>query len=88
MEKVETNGNRAYSLPLSFFLAGLGTGIAVAALLAPHSGPETRRLIGSKVEEGEDWVKSKAAAAQGYVSSHGVALGDRVKEVAEVIGRS
>ena len=80
------NGNRAYALP--FFLVGLGTGIAVTALLAPRSGAETRRLIGRKVEEGEDWMKAKAAAARSYVSSRGAELRDRVKEAAEVIGRS
>ena len=86
MEKTESEGNGAYSLPL--FLAGLATGIALSALLTPHSGAATRRLIGSKVEEGEDWMKAKAAAAQDYVSSRGVELGNRVKEAAEVIGRS
>ncbi len=86
MEKVEMNGNRAYALP--FFLAGLVTGIAVTILLAPRSGAATRRLIGRKVEEGENWMKAKATAAQGYVSSRGAELRDRVKEAAEVMGRS
>jgi gas vesicle protein len=71
-----------------FFLTGVGTGIAVAALLAPRSGAATRRLIGRKVEEGEDWVKEKAAVAQDYVSSRGEKLGNRIREVAEVIGRN
>jgi gas vesicle protein len=86
MEKVEMNGNRACALP--FFLAGLGTGIAVAVLLAPRSGAATRRLIGRKVQEGEDWMKAKAAAAWDYVSSRGAELRDRVKEAAEEIGGS
>jgi hypothetical protein len=83
MEKVEMNGNRAYALPC--FLAGLGAGIAVTALLVPRSGAATRRLLGHKVEEGEDWVKAKAAVAQDYVSKRGAALGDRVKETAEML---
>ena len=33
-------------------------------------------------------MKTKAAAAQDYVSSRGAELGDRVKEAAKVIGRS
>ena len=33
MEKTESEGNGAYSLPL--FLAGLATGIALSALLTP-----------------------------------------------------
>ncbi|MGD0500622.1 MAG: YtxH domain-containing protein [Bryobacteraceae bacterium] len=79
------NGNRGCSLLL--FLAGLGAGIALTVLLAPRSGATTRRLIGRKVEEGEGWIKDKAAAAQDYVRGRGEELGDRVKEVAEVIGR-
>ena len=84
MEKVE-NGTRA-SAPLSF-LAGLGAGIAVAILLAPRSGAATRRLLGRKVEKGEDWVKDKATAAREYVKGCAEELSDRAKEVAEVIGR-
>jgi gas vesicle protein len=89
MEKVKMNGNRSYALP--FFLAGLGAGIAVTVLLAPRSGAATRRLIDRKVGEGEAWMKAmkaKAAAAQDYVSSRGAELRDRVKDVAEVMGRS
>ena len=70
------------------FLTGMGTGIALAVLLAPRSGAATPRLIGRKVEEGEDWVKGRAAAAQEYVLDQGEKLGDRIKEEAEVIGRS
>jgi gas vesicle protein len=86
MKEVEMNGNRASAIP--YFLAGLGTGIAVTVLLAPRSGASTRRLIGRKVEEGEDWIQARAAAAQDYVSSRGAELRDRVKGVAEAIGRS
>ena len=86
MEKVEMNGNRCSALPS--FLTGLGTGIALAVLFAPLSGARTQRLIARKVEEGEDWMKDQTARAQEYVRGRGAELGDRVKEVAEVIGRS
>ena len=86
MEKAGMTCNRGSALLL--FLAGLGAGIAVTALLAPRSGAATRRLIGRKVEEGKDWVKDKAASAQDYVKGQGEELRDRVKEVAQVIGRS
>jgi hypothetical protein len=33
-------------------------------------------------------VKEKAAVAQDYVSSRGEKLGNRIREVAEVIGRN
>lgn len=85
MEKVEMNGKKGSAV--LFFLTGLGAGIALTVLLAPRSGAATRRLIGRKVAEGKDWTKDKAAAAQDYVKGHGEELRDRVKEVAEVIGR-
>jgi hypothetical protein len=52
------------------------------------TGAATRRLIGRKVEEGEDWMKDNAAAAQDCLRGRVEELRDRVKEVAEVIGRS
>jgi gas vesicle protein len=87
MEKVEMDCNRKGSSSLVFFLTGLGVGIASAVLLAPRSGASTRRLIGLKVEEGEEWAKSKATAAQDYVKGRSEELRGRVKEVAEVISR-
>jgi gas vesicle protein len=71
-----------------FFMTGLATGIALAVLLAPRSGAATRRLISRRVEEGEDWVKEKKAVARDYISSQGEKLADRIKDAAEVIGRS
>ncbi len=79
------NENRGSAL-LSF-VAGLGAGIALTALFSPRSGAETRRLIGRTVEDGQDWVKDKASEAQDYVTGRGEEFRDRVKEVAEVIGR-
>jgi gas vesicle protein len=84
MEKVEMCGHRV-SGPL-LFLSGLAAGLGLAVLFAPRSGAATRRLIGRKVEEGQDWVKDKAAAAQDCVKSQVEDLRGRVKEVAEVIG--
>lgn len=69
------------------FVAGLGAGIALTVLFAPRSGAATRRLIGRKVEEGQDWMTDKAGAAQDYLRDTGEELRGRVKEVAEVIGR-
>jgi gas vesicle protein len=74
--------------PSLYFLTGIGAGIALAVVLAPRSGSSTRRLIARKLEEGEDWMKEKAAAAQDYVSSRGERLGDRIKEAAEAVGRN
>jgi gas vesicle protein len=86
MKRFEMNGNESLGLPL--FLTGLGTGIALTLLFAPRNGVATRRLIGRKVKDGEDWMKDKAAAAEDYILSQGMELRDRVKKVAEVVGRS
>ena len=75
--------DRAYALPC--FLAGLGTGAALALLFAPNSGTATRRLIGRKLQDSGDWAKDQAAATQSYVRSRREGLRDRVKEMAEGI---
>ena len=42
-----------------WFLAGFSVGAAVALLLAPKSGEETREFISKKAEEGRDYVTTK-----------------------------
>ena len=44
---------------LSYFLLGLGLGVAVGVLFAPKSGEETREFIRSKTNEGADYVKRR-----------------------------
>ncbi|MGO8788273.1 MAG: YtxH domain-containing protein [Terriglobia bacterium] len=44
---------------VSYFVAGLGIGAAVALLFAPQSGEETRKQIADKAQEGKDFVASK-----------------------------
>ena len=44
---------------VGYFLAGLGIGAAVALLLAPRTGKETRDMIVQKAEEGRDFVFTK-----------------------------
>jgi hypothetical protein len=68
----------------SLFLLGMGAGVAATLLLAPQSGGVTRRQIGRKVRDGENWVKGKATAAEDYVLTRGTELCDRVKEAASV----
>ena len=88
MEQIEVNGiNGRIGSSLLLFLTGLGTGVAVALLLAPRSGAVTRRFIGDKVYRGKGWMKDKAAATQAYVKDRGEELRGRAEEVAEVIGR-
>jgi gas vesicle protein len=42
-----------------FLLAGIGIGAVIALLFAPHSGEETRELIGKKAGEGRDYIAGK-----------------------------
>jgi gas vesicle protein len=45
------------------FVVGAATGAAVALLMAPASGEETRRVIGDKAREGRE--RAEEAARQG-----------------------
>ncbi|HTS69225.1 MAG TPA: YtxH domain-containing protein [Terriglobia bacterium] len=44
---------------VTFFVAGLGIGAAIALLFAPQSGEETRKQIADKAQEGKDYVAAK-----------------------------
>ena len=56
------DGGAAGTIITAFVLGAL-TGAAVALLMAPQSGEETRRLLGEKAREGAD--KAAEAARQG-----------------------
>jgi gas vesicle protein len=45
---------------LSYFVLGLGLGVAVGVLFAPQSGEETRRLLKDKADEGADYVRRRS----------------------------
>ena len=45
---------------ISYFVAGLGIGAAVALLFAPQSGEETRKQIADKAQDGKDYVTAKS----------------------------
>jgi len=45
---------------LSYFLFGLGMGVAVGVLFAPKSGQETRELLKSKANEGADYLRRRS----------------------------
>ena len=44
---------------LSYFLFGLGMGVAIGVLFAPKSGEETRELLKSKAGEGADYLRRR-----------------------------
>jgi gas vesicle protein len=43
----------------TYFLLGLGLGVAAGMLLAPKSGEETRNLIRSKAGEGKEYLRRR-----------------------------
>jgi gas vesicle protein len=51
--------NCTVATKVSYFVAGLGIGAAVALLFAPQSGEDTRKQIAEKAQEGKDYVASK-----------------------------
>jgi gas vesicle protein len=56
------DGGMAGTIVVTFVLGAL-TGAAVALLLAPATGEETRRVLGEKAKEGRD--RASEAARQG-----------------------
>ena len=45
---------------LSYFLLGLGIGVAVGMVFAPASGEETRGRIRSRAQEGGDYLRRRS----------------------------
>ena len=45
---------------LSYFLLGLGMGVAVGVLFAPKSGEETREMLRSRANEGRDYLRRRS----------------------------
>jgi gas vesicle protein len=62
---------------ISYFLLGLGIGVATGILLAPKSGQETRDLLRSKADEGKEYLKRRTAELRDSASD----LLDKGKEV-------
>ena len=45
---------------VSYFLFGLGLGVAVGVLFAPKAGEETREMLLGKANEGRDYLRRKS----------------------------
>ena len=70
-----------YLSEVSFFLTGLGTGLALGMLVAPRSGKENRLLIRHKAQEGKDLLKSSVDQGQDYIKRQGAAALDQANEL-------
>ena len=83
-------GRCSLATGIGCFLAGACVGGAVALLLAPKSGEETRKLIAKKAEDGKAYVTSKGREIKdqaGELVEKGKDLVDKQRErLAEVLG--
>jgi len=72
------------------FLVGVGVGGAVAVLLAPRSGEQTRKLIAKKAEEGKAYVASRGREikdqAEDLVDKGKDLVNKQREKLADVIG--
>src|SRR5258708_693718 len=70
---------------ISYFVVGLGIGVAVGLLMAPRSGEETRQLLRAKADEGTEFLRAKADEDREFVRRRGTELPD---SAANLIDRS
>ena len=66
---------------LSYFIVGLGVGVAVGMLLAPRSGEETRQLLREKADEGKDYLRTKADESKEFVRRRGAELRESASDL-------
>ena len=67
---------------ITWFLAGMGIGAAVALLYAPQSGKETRRMIGRGADRSKDYLEDQATRLR----ERGKDLYDKGRDVAREVG--
>src|SRR6185295_10082660 len=76
---------------ITYFIVGLGIGVAVGMLLAPRSGEETRQLLREKADEGKDYLRTKADESKEFVRRRGTELresaGDLIDRSRDAITR-
>jgi len=70
---------------ISYFIVGLGIGVAVGLLMAPRSGEETRQILRSKADEGTEFLRTKAEESKEFVRRRG---GELRESASDLIDRS
>jgi gas vesicle protein len=66
---------------ISYFIVGLGVGVAVGLLMAPRSGEETRRILRTKADEGADFLRTKADEGKEFVRRRGTELRESASDL-------
>jgi gas vesicle protein len=65
-------------MTLKYFLCGLGFGMTAGVLLAPQSGPRTRKMIRSKANDGADFLAREGREIKETVIQRKEKLADSV----------
>jgi gas vesicle protein len=66
---------------ISYFVMGLGIGVAVGLLMAPRSGEETRQLLRTKADEGTEFLRTKADEGREFVRRRGTELRESASDL-------
>ena len=66
---------------ITYFVVGLGIGVAVGLLMAPRSGEETRQFLRTKADEGTDYLRTKADEGKEFVRRRGSELRDSASDL-------
>jgi gas vesicle protein len=66
---------------ITYFIVGLGIGVAVGMLLAPRSGEETRQLLREKADEGKDYLRTKADESKEFVRRRSTELRESASDL-------
>jgi gas vesicle protein len=66
---------------ISYFIVGMGVGVAVGLLMAPRSGEETRRILRTKADEGADFLRTKADEGKEFVRRRGTELRESASDL-------
>src|SRR2546427_5715597 len=66
---------------VTYFVVGMGIGVAVGMLLAPRSGEETRQLLRAKADEGKDYLRAKADESKEFVRRRGSELRESASDL-------
>jgi gas vesicle protein len=66
---------------ITYFVVGLGIGVAVGLLMAPRSGEETRQFLRTKADEGTDYLRTKADEGKEFVRRRSTELRDSASDL-------
>jgi gas vesicle protein len=66
---------------ISYFIVGMGVGVAVGLLMAPRSGEETRRILRTKADESADFLRTKADEGKEFVRRRGTELRESASDL-------